>query len=294
MSPATPTYSAGTMRGVAYNELDDSMRFEIAGGTAVGIRRFRVAWSDRFNFLSAVFGEVDWVRGELRRLGGAQRFPGYGILEAQEYSIEGEGRIENASGEISFTSAIVTVKYMPAAYNKEKDEQEKVLSTEEMDFAGEFMLAPEGNLKWGAYFWNRRAQQGAANPQAGKAVQQQMHVLVPTVDYIYTKKNVIELPKTAIQDCLGKVNSGAWPPTAKNRQQIAPGYLLFMGGTARRMYTSEGQQPYELTLVFKYRMPKWNQVYHGADATHPWADTDPVLYESADFTPLFKFTQGSS
>lgn len=296
MAVVTPSYSSGSIRGVSYSELADSMRLDISGGSAVGTRRFRVAWADRFNFVRAILGEHVWINGELQMFSGAQTFPGYDPLAAREISIAGEGRIANSAGEISFTSAIVTVRYLPTIYDEEeKDEEERVLSTEEMDFSGEFMLTPEGSLKWGQYYWSRIGQSGDALPDAGKPVQQQGHVLLPTIDYVYTKHNVYELPKTAIQACLGKVNDGNWPPAAPGRQTIPAGYLLFAGGSARRTITSEGRQPYEVRLMFRYRMPAWNYIWHGGDDNdRPWAKTNPPLYEEADFDPLIKFVDGES
>jgi hypothetical protein len=302
----TPSFTGGTLRGVSYNELPDSMLFDYDNGKPRGVRKFHVAWSNRHTFIQAMTGEQLWRDDKLVSARLAQTFPGFDSIVAIKGHVRGHGRYSMTSGVLTFDVAEVTIEYGPfdksltaEATKKQKDgggggEEERVLGTESIDFSGEYMLAPEGGFKWAQYkhamnaygIWV--ADTSVAATDAGKAIAQQVPIFIPSIDHVYVKSDLKTIPDATLRKCLGKVNNNPWPTfKRKKRVQAGVGFVLCAGARASRQILASGAKPYELTVVLKERMIPWNALWNSTDKA--WIKTDPVMYEEGDFSELLKY-----
>lgn len=297
-----PTYS-GTLNGISFNELPQSQQLTLGRGEARGVRAFHVPWGDRIKFLNAMLGTFAWVDGRLVQSIDAQRFPGYDILQARTVDIVGAGSADFADNVASWNHAQITVNYGLETFETNKEEEEKVLATETINFTAEALLMPEAGFKWDQYFYDyvspqkrndgsysaaewRRSNDGFAD--AGKPILQQIPKLMPTIQHSFTKLDLAVLPKAILSSVIGRVNNTFFPSTDPPTDGATPGgMLLFTGATARRTITTKEAKPYELTITMTERESPWNAIWNATAGK--WAKVTPNIYQGADFTPLMKF-----
>jgi len=301
MADSRPTYH-GTLNGIPFNELAGSQQLTLGRGESRGVRVFHVPWDDRVSFLNAMLGTFAWVNGLLVQSVGAQRFPGYDILQAKTVDIVGGGPATFENNAAEFNHAKITVNYGLESSEDNQTEEEKVLATETINFVAEALLMPEAGFKWTQYYyeyvaptkrndgsytaptWDRK--QGLAD--AGKPILQQIPKLMPTIQHSFTKLDLKVLPKAILSSVIGRVNNTDFPNTNPPTDGATPGgMLLFTGAQARRTITTKETKPYELTITMTERESPWNSIWNATAGK--WAVVTPPVYQGADFTPLMKY-----
>ena len=288
MTPLTGAIS-GTFGTVRYRELEGSGKVTHTKERDSGTRKFHVDWDDRFLLMVyMVGGTTRMPDGRELSYTRPQTFPGYGALRATNVQVEGFGVMSNEIGDPTYPYAEVTVEYLqPESGDDDGDsEEERVLGTEELTFGGEMMI-----FEGGSFFW-------VESPLTNKPAMTQIPHFVPTIDHVYTRKEVNVLPRNILNSTFGKVNDDEF-------HTVPAGRLLFAGATARRKITVSGAQPYEMTYTLKERPEgkEWNKFYAADEAgggflkvaskkttsiAAPETVDDYGPFGQADFSELFR------
>jgi len=252
--------------GVTCTEVKGSPTLNATNDGATGGRVFDCEWGDRFTLLRALLGTYTIVGGVIVGYTYPATFPGFSSIVALSASIKGIGEQEDdgANG-AAYPLARLQVGYGPLEWDDTAEEDERVLSTEQYDFSGEFMEQAAFSYEWDG---------GTDN---GTAIPQKIGMLVPTIDHTITRYNLNVLPKDEISARLGTVNDDEF-------LGVAADHLLFIGASAQRSVTTSGTKPYELTMVFKERLEDWNTIFNQTDRVYQ--KVAPVIYGVADLTPL--------
>jgi len=261
-----------SLAGISYTVLPNSLHFNINRTGCKGQMKVHSAWSTRFALMQAFLGGPVYTSGGvLIGWTARQTFPDYPVMAVSAVDIAGFGVIDESSGTPVYPKAELTIDYEPPPEDDGGDEPD-VTATEELTFGGEFILHAEGTWNW------------LSGVKADTPCMQQMSQLLPTIDHVFTRKNVMILPKTVLTAAIGKVNSAVF-------KGVPIGKMLFAGAHARREITASGERPYELTLTFKERTELWNAAYSPADKA--WielyaggASTGIQPYYKSDFAGL--------
>ena len=168
-----------------------------------------------------------------------------------------------------------------------------ILLSYHMDFSGETLAVPGVGLQW------QSSSTAPVSPDSVPALR------VPIVEHHVTWRRVLDPPWDAIRACTGTVNSATF-------LGAAAATLLFEGAKVDREFTGldDLQQPqygWRVSYLFREKAIKvlvasddtntygWNHSYR--DAPYPYSGWDQLqdpsgntLYQTADFTTLFAFT----
>tara|TARA_B100000519_G_scaffold171024_1_gene157089 strand:+ start:40479 stop:41273 length:795 start_codon:yes stop_codon:yes gene_type:complete len=171
----------------------------------------------------------------------------------------------------------VTIQYETLTDEKDADANNNLV-THTLDVSGEFLTMPSTGLKW----------QGEAKAipnddlQAGK--------IIPQVEHSISWPDVLNVPYSAIRNCVGKVNSG-------NFFGAAAESLLFVGAQIEKTVNSHGKRTYKVDYRFSERLLKhknqsvgWNHFFDPKTGNWRYLVTlkgGDKMYDDANFKTLF-------
>jgi hypothetical protein len=257
-----------TLNGISYQELEGSGRLVFTSEGIRGQRIFTVDWADRIAFAKALLGYTNAVGHKpIRRE--AQVFPGYERLYCQNAEVSPLGQASQDDEMISYAKARILAEYMPLNFGTSisegdgysgEDEDERLHIEEMWDFSSEVMSVDGGHFEYS---------------DTSAKLTEPVSVLVGTVDLTLSSDSEPELPGDTIRQCLGKVNSGEWFGASAE-------HVLFLGASARRVLTVEGERAWYLSYRFRQRQVSWNKRLRGAT----WVEVDPKPYQTCDFSVL--------
>jgi hypothetical protein len=271
--------------GIQYTEYFEGYRESWSNdGVAEAVRILECAWRDRKNFVRAMLGGVT---------AGINRIPpdvhpdyslralavggGGGLVATNVELIAGVGvpAANSPRGMISYDRARFAVTYKAVPYNiiggtYPNDLEIDRYIIRKLNYAIESLTIPGQCLKF----------------SDGTKINEQMTILMPTQEVIYTWVMAPRVPTSAINNCIGKVNDdlfdGIYPP--ETLLMVAPDIDPYW-------HPAQEAVVWNITYKWLYRATGWNKFYRRS--TNTFAPVVGVAnnekpYKTADFKTLFQ------
>lgn len=261
-----------TIGNIQVAELHGSGRGRADANSVTEVRRFRVAWRDRFAFREYMLGinQGSSIRNPKRHPENNKLI--VASVEHEPFpSTKTTGTPTGDDPAIQYEWALVQVTYQPIQLSGSLTRPEQYSET--YDFNAEFLTRPVDNAVHESNIL-------ATDLPAGFS----LGVLIPGVEYEYTRLRMRDVPRATIYSRLGKVNNA-------NFLDADPQHVLYVGARARSVYEASGERVWEVAHRFAIRGEgTWNEFYlpgsgwgqirlgHG----EPFA----VMYQSVDMQPL--------
>ena len=238
------------LNGISYEELPGSGTLEYSPGGIVGRRQFLIAWADRRLFCQTLLGHTT-VTGHIPLRTQAQQFPGEDYLYCTHAREKPIGTLSYDAEGASYPQVEIHTEYHPwniytSTVDQDEDydaevEQARTYVEESYEFGAEFVHG-----KGAEYIY-----------ETGTAVEQDVGLLIGTMEMQLHSPWEPELQVDKIQTCIGKVNSTRF-------YNYPAEQVLFMGASAQRVITSEGVPGWAVTYRFRAKSVSFNKVYRGA------------------------------
>lgn len=232
-----------TIGGIECEELDGSGVLDFARDSGYsGQRLLTCDWDDAETVIAALAGGVQEFGSEWRHTPPA-KWPTKPIYVTAVNRVGlGVVRSSDADGFPTYDRAKLDVSYTTLPYDTEETEGgETTFQEEQLDFGGQFLTVPKET-----FYIDGVSPKVWVDENVGK--------VVPHVDWTLVRYNVPVIPRSAIRTCLGKINDSTF-------QGASPNLVLFYGAACRRKITSEGVQPWRVTLKLKERGESWLKVF---------------------------------
>ena len=264
---------------MAFDELPGSPLYSGNGAERRATRRGLIPWGDINAHFGSLFplpiGGIPQVPAQLTGAIGmyadqVSYEPHFGGNERQN-GVDGNG-IE------TYDRAIATITYKTMTFTQEDPESSQII-TRRIDIGAEYLTLPELSLKWE----NGGEPVQTPDVRAGKLIGMLTHCL--------TFHRVPNPPYSTIRSLVGKVNSSTFEGAVEES-------MLFLGAQFTQVVTSDGSQPWEITMQFSERNIDgtsnigWNHFYKPTgNEKGTWqrlvtAAGDPI-YPSGDFNSIF-------
>lgn len=231
-------------------------------------RAFLVPWIYRFDFIKDVCGYSRIFPGGAIFRGNPHQYPGLpGICLAKTASVKPAGRSYNngyAGQEIGFTYAIVTVKYETPDFKINTNNNEAYFS-ESYDGSAQMISMAKGTYKFAT---------------TGNALDEHVGKQIGSVAINLEVKQWVGFVPGSLSPYYGRINTGEF-------RGFDEGKVLFLTTSAKRSYTPDGIEAFEVGLKFLYRDKKWNEFLNPKNGN--WEELDPLPYESTDLSAIFPF-----
>jgi hypothetical protein len=254
--------------GFEYREYKGSGQITITDGTINGSRIFIVPWEQSLSF-SRMLMETQWeaINGFMVQTVSSYPWvlPDGTTLACNSVRIEGMGKCISDTTDPAYDWAMITADFGEILLGSEPE----TIEEESLDFSGEFINTPKGTWKY---------------EDTGYTVDESHGVLVCTIETTLTIHGVSEVPKAGIRSCIGKLNDSSF-------RGAGTGRVLFVGASTKRIRTTGGRAPAEITLKFKEKQHDWNYVLGKDGSWHKLVDkaTGSVSpYSYSDFAELMR------
>lgn len=259
-------------------------------------RTLRCPWNQRAEFMASMLGfptnigpvllralpevhpDYEWMRAARCELINGLGYPGAGSAGQLAYKVrDSQGNASNTPG-----YAVYRVTYRGFNYEFHQDAEAQASPIGEMcryverlqTYAGESVTYPDGSFQWG--------------PGEGTFTDKTIFEAVPrnllTKQLTYIWHQVPLVPNTAIENCIGRVNSAVFD----GRYPVNT--LLFIAPEVEPIFDVVGNVIFNIKYQFIYRSDGWNKLLAPDGrfrAVVRKADTTKSIYETADFAQLF-------
>lgn len=233
---------------------------------------FKVAWSDRINFMNFVCGTTLGGPGAIVRTLPAQYPPSPNMYATREFRIQPLGKLQTLNNWVTYPYALVSIKFAIPHYDFDgsTDASGKPWTTTSFDVGGEFLTLPDSAYKFTGGI--------PANGSVGK--------VIPQISITMKKHWMPYLPVAEMFNLVGTVNNA--PVNLGNF--VAPTEtLLFLGGTNSREADTAGGVSQEVDYKMTYRPISWNKFLHPNGTSgfqYLFDGGGNKVYSLGDFTTL--------
>ena len=238
------------LNGISYTEIPGSGTVDYSPDGIVGRRQFLIAWADRRLFCQTLLGYTT-VTGHLPLRTQAQKFPEWDYLYCTHAREKPLGTLSYDDDGASYPQVQIHAEYHSRNIPTSTVDQDEEYD-EEVEQA---RLYVEESYEFGAEFVHGKGAEYIY--ETGTAVEQDVGLLIGTMEMQLHSPWDPELQVDKIQTCIGKVNSTRF-------YNYPAEQVLFMGASAQRVITSEGVPGWAVTYRFRAKSVSFNKVYRGA------------------------------
>ncbi len=240
--------------GITCEELNDSGQVTFSPQGLRGRRRFKVEWEDCIAFTRALLAkELEPSGGVIRRVIPTNPWilPDGTILGCNTVDITGMGKSSGDPSNIAYDHARIEGTY-ERAYSSQEEEDPEVLGDATIDYSAEFLATPRRTWKY---------------KDTGYVIDENVGILLCNQDITVNLYGLDSLPWGGLRTCRGHLNDATWNGAEKGR-------VLFLGGSSRQSWSTEGLSSYDLVLKFKEKEYDWNWVLGKDGDWHEIVDAD--------------------
>jgi hypothetical protein len=235
-----------TLNGIDAEVLWEGEKYDLDQSGIKAERHYLIDYADREEFLEGLNGKVAVIGGNANASITRQipyRYPENKNLYVSAattrpyvaFKRDGSGAATN------FDKCVVVASFTTWDLNFQESDgtnpYQKTFYTQEIDIGGQVLTKKKGTYVY---------------ESDGKVFEEDLGLIIPTITDSITWHQVPYLPLEILKSLIGTVNQDEF--------LIYPvGTLMFLGGRARRVATTDGVQAWEVTLRFSYRPNEWNQ-----------------------------------
>lgn len=228
---------------VSFEEFQGSPSETLTAQGWTAMRRVKVAWNDRQEFVEQVY-RTDYPVLTIPRL-----------ICTSVTLAPFEGKNTGSGDTSSYEFAVASLQYTSPSFEFPTGQIDVETFTESIEPTAEFLTGTNKNLRW-----------NGAN--SGKLVERDETPgrLFIGLDYVYAVENLRDLPD-GIRDLIGRVNDKEIQPRSPgmNQFKFEPETLLFNPPSIARKFNEFGQARWNLVYRFTYK-PNWDDTVEPAEA----------------------------
>ena len=265
---------------VPYLEMHEGNSETIAVGNVTAVKRYLIAWSDRWQFAKDVAGTAQKIGSGLSTITRyvPLQYPGNKNLYANGLKMEPTGRSScDSQGNSVYTHCICEVSFSTLSWDYELtqdnpgkyDQPYKTLS---ISMTADFMTLPSRPFVFNTLVGGQQVQ---ANESPG--------LLMPKAEITLVSHQLPDIDLNGVFTKIGTINDATFYDAPR-------GTLLFMGANQNRQRMDTGSKAWEVEYKFVFRPVDWNKFYSPAKGVGfdflKDKQTGNYIYQYSDFTQL--------